>query len=378
MGATQVTEEVDEAAEALHEAAEEVMVAAAEADVAREAACAAAAAAYVELDRGKATEATVAAAVEVAGLAGEVAAVAEHRAALVAAEAASQPANVAEGDGMPPVNSYVLVGSDSPGLCFKVEANVGYGVVFDDGTWQLLASEAPWRPCPDERHIEVAGVVCSNRAATGLAYPEAYLYKGQSVAGWTVYEEYRHPPAAVNKDTLTAPRLPELIKGQLVDCFGKVWGGAGEFVARSSESLTFVGIAEQHVAPPKSGKGAKGKKPQLRRFALVGLPDSNLLTWAELVTKDAGLIRLAESDAEAIPESELQKLEAAVPLLLGARSVGDVNNLFARMKGLDGAPSLRPRDALRKQAPTPSATDVSADISVSAECAEPPPPSLMT
>ena len=73
---------------------------------------------------------------------------------------------------------------------------------------------------------------------------------------------------------------------------GKVWSGVGDLVATTSESLTFVGIAEQRAPPPKPRRGEKEKRPQLRRFALVGLndPDNKRLTWAELVTKDAGLI----------------------------------------------------------------------------------------
>ena len=71
----------------------------------------------------------------------------------------------------------------------------------------------------------------------------------------------------------------------------------------SGDGVVFVAMAEQYVKATE-----EGKKPQLRRVAVVGLP-SGELTWAELMGREEGCIHLCEPAARATAE-ELAALKA--------------------------------------------------------------------
>ena len=83
---------------------------------------------------------------------------------------------------------------------------------------------------------------------SGRPLVEAYLYGKSSICGWTLIDEYRHPPPLPPAATspFTTPRLPPLKTGDRVNCTGKVWSGKGHNAA-SGEGVTFIAIAQQKV-----------------------------------------------------------------------------------------------------------------------------------
>ena len=146
----------------------------------------------------------------------------------------------------PPEDAYVLVDQPpKPGLCFKVTTKA-FAVAFEDGSWSGFEIGTTWETCHE---IDVADVVVSNGSPNGRPLVEAYLHGKSSIAGWTLMDEYRHPPPlppTATTSPFTTPRLPPLKTGDRVNCVGKVWSGAG-FVATSGKGVTFVAIAQQKV-----------------------------------------------------------------------------------------------------------------------------------
>ena len=257
---------------------------------------------------------------------------------------------------LPAEGAYVLIDGQAA-LCFKRGKAVSV-VAYDDHAWEVVPANIPWEPCPEEKQCALAGVV--DVLVGKQLRVEAYQYGKASFGRWTVFDEYRHPkpPAVVDEEVaaelFSPPRLPPLKSGDRVDCSGNIWSGKGNKCA-SGGGVVFVATAEQHVKATE-----EGKKPQLRRVAVVGLP-SGELTWAELMGREEGCIQLCEPAARATSE-ELAALKAQLPTLLASRDVANVNSLLSRLVGADGGPSLRPR-----REPAPAALPAAADTI-------PPPP----
>jgi len=184
-------------------------------------------------------------------------------------------------------------------------------------------------------------------SVSGSRKVESYLYDQSREAEWTTFAEHRHPRASAVKAplgtcTFTPPRLPSLKQGDRVDCLGKVWSGS-DSNATSGAGVTFVRIAQMRVKIKRSGDKQKSRIGQWRRFAVVGLP-SGKLTFAELMSTEQGLVKLA-GKATAASTEELLKLEAQLPALLASRDAENVHSLMGRLVDGGGGIALRPRSA---------------------------------
>ena len=274
---------------------------------------------------------------------------------------------------MPRESQYVL--ADSPleqGLCFLMsEKKQNYGVVFGDGRWSAFVADFPWEPCPNVQEISIAGVIMST--GQGSVKPEAYLYEPQLLEGWTLFGEHRHPlPAIVAATTkedgttvFAEPRLPPLKEGDRVDCLGKVWSGTGN-KATAGEAVTFIAIAQQRI------KKQDGSEGQWRRVAIVALP-SGQLTWAELMSKDAGgLIQLSEPSASVSVDEVGAGFRAKLTALLASRDVANVDSLLRRLVSRRGEVVLR-QPTLRSSSRTPTPPVVASSIDAAAPAATPAP-----
>jgi len=249
---------------------------------------------------------------------------------------------------MPTPGSYIVINGEAA-FCFKASSRF-YAVAYDDHAWEACGAEIPWGPCPEEKQCAIAGVV---EVMSGKKVRvEAFLYGKASFGRWTLFDEYRHPTPPMDRaldEELFAPRrLPPLQSGDRVNCNGKVWSGTSNKCA-SGCSVIFVAFAEQHVK-----EAGEGKRPQLRRVAIVGLPTGEL-TWAELMGRDEGCIQLCEPAVRATAE-ELAALKAQLPVFLASRDVASVNTLLSRLVGADARLQQRPR---REPAPaaSPAADD---------------------
>ena len=117
-------------------------------------------------------------------------AIAGAKAAIAAESAAAGPSGSPLA---PPEDTYVLADQPpKPGLCFKVTPKV-YAVAFEDGSWSGFEIGTAWQTCPNGLEIDMADVVLSN--GSGRPLVEAYLYGKSSICGWTLIDEYRHPPS---------------------------------------------------------------------------------------------------------------------------------------------------------------------------------------
>ena len=128
--------------------------------------------------------------------------------------------------------------------------------------------------------------------------------------------------------------------------------------------MTLVAIVQQWT---------KGEKPQLRRYAVVGLPDGEL-TWAELMGTDEGCLKHVEQ-AAAATGNELDALKAKLPTFLATRDVASVNSLFTRLIP-EGGLQLRPR---RESAPAPAPASAPAPTAAGSDSVrkpDAPPPAL--
>ena len=74
----------------------------------------------------------------------------------------------------------------------------------------------PWQ------RIAIAGVVLSSQVPSSITRPEAYLYGRSFTAGWTLFNEYCHPPQDFDTKIFHTPRLPPLTAGDRVDCLAPV------------------------------------------------------------------------------------------------------------------------------------------------------------
>ena len=120
-----------------------------------------------------------------------------------------------------------------------------------------------------------------------------------------------------------------------------MWSGYGNLAAASGDGLVFVALAMQRVAAPDGHRG------QWRRVAVVGLP-SGQLTWATLMSKQEGYLKLSEPRAPA-SAGELQALQAKLPTLLAAwRTVDGVATRLKTLVEPAGPPAVLPLSAVGK------------------------------
>ena len=114
-----------------------------------------------------------------------------------------------------------------------------------------------------------------------------------------------------------------------------MWSGEGNVAAASGAGLTLVALAMQRVAAPE------GKLGQWRRVAVVALP-SGQLTWAPLMTKEGGLMRLAEPPRARASRGELLALQEKLPDLLALRGVDSVVTRLKTLVEPAGGLAVRP------------------------------------
>jgi hypothetical protein len=247
----------------------------------------------------------------------------------------------------------VTVNGDA-GFVFKVSSKK-WCIAYSDETWEACGANIPWEASSEADQCAIAAVIWVLQGK--LLLVESYLYRRSNFGAWTVFDEHQHPRVPFDRNVLVKPRLPVLKVGQRVDCLAKVWSGSGS-TCTSGAGVTLVAIAQQWT---------KGEKPQLRRYAVVSLPDGEL-TWADLIGPEEGYLKHTEPAAAASGD-ELDALKAKLPAFLATRNVSSVNSLFTRLIA-DGGPQLRPR-----REPAPAASPTAAE---SAPVPKPdtPPPAL--
>ena len=239
----------------------------------------------------------------------------------------------------PEVGSYVTVDGDA-GFVFKASSKM-WCIAYSDETWEACGANIPWEASSEADQCAIAAVIWVLQGK--LLLVESYLYRRSNFGAWTVFDEHQHPRVPFDRNVLVKPRLPVLKVGQRVDCLAKVWSGSGS-TCTSGAGVTLVAIAQQWT---------KGEKPQLRRYAVVSLPDGEL-TWADLMGPEEGYLKHTEPAAAASGD-ELDALKAKLPAFLATRNVSSVNSLFTRLIA-DGGPQLRPR-----REPAPAAYPTAAE-----------------
>jgi hypothetical protein len=163
-------------------------------------------------------------------------------------------------------------------------------VVYDNLAWEAFDSQTSWQPCSEAQKTSVRGVILS--ALGGPVKPEGFLYGERSLCSWTLFNEHRPAPPSGDSRTYGQPRLPAMKAGALINCSGNVWSGTRN-IATSGVGVVFVAIASQRLPPSLPKPGEPPKRPQMRHVAVVGLPNGQL-SWAELMSKEEGLVTLHE------------------------------------------------------------------------------------